>query len=196
MSWRRGEHEACIVRSIETLIQAAAIRAIVYAGEQHCPLTEEFDGNDFAGATHLIVTRRGEPQGTLRLRWFADFAKVERVAVLADARDGDAARLLIRAAVDLAARKGYRRLIGHVESALIPYWKRALGVRVREGRPRFRFSDRDYAEIELLLPARANAITPDTDALVLLRPEGHWDEPGVLDTSSARGKPLERAWER
>lgn len=182
-----------IARSLEDWLQCAAVRAIVYGGEQNCPLGEEFDGNDFAGVTHLLVRRGAEALGTLRLRWFADFAKLERLAVLACARDGRAARMLIKAAVRLAARKGYRRLIGHVEENLVDYWRRTLGVSVREGRPVVRFSDRDYVEIEVAIKTPANAITPNTDAFVMLRPEGDWDRPGVLDLSAARGKPAEAA---
>lgn len=185
-----------IVRTIEALMQAAAVRAIVYGGEQKCPLTEEFDGNDFAGVTHLLVRRNGEPEGALRLRWFGDFAKVERVAVIPGARDGEAARALINAAVALAARKGFRRLLGHVEAGMTPYWRRALGVSVRDHRPRFRFSDREYVEIELAITPPDNAITADSEALVLLRPEGAWDEPGILDRSSERERPKDAAWKR
>lgn len=183
-----------IVRGIDELLSACAIRAMVFAGEQRCPLTEEFDGNDFAGVTHLLVRHGVEPVGTLRMRWFADFAKVERVAVLPSARNNEPARALIRFAVHLAARKGYRRLIGNVEQSLVAYWQRALGVRVREDRPRVRFSDRDYVEIELALVPPIDAITPETEPMVMLRPEGAWDEPGVLDRSAERQR--ETTWNR
>ena len=38
-----------------------------------------FDGNDYQ-ATHVIVYSGDEPIGTLRIRWFKDFAKFERTA--------------------------------------------------------------------------------------------------------------------
>ena len=38
------------------------------------PAQHEFDGNDYQ-ATHIIVYSGDEPIGTLRIRWFKDFAK-------------------------------------------------------------------------------------------------------------------------
>ena len=32
------------------------------------------DGNDLAGATHLIARIGSQPVGVIRLRWFCDFA--------------------------------------------------------------------------------------------------------------------------
>ena len=64
-----------IARSFEDLARAVAIRGAVYIGEQECPYDEEFDGNDFS-ATHLIGYVGDEPAGCMRIRYFADFAKV------------------------------------------------------------------------------------------------------------------------
>lgn len=196
MSVERDALKVEIARGIDSLMQVTAVRAIVYGSEQKCPLSEEFDGNDFAGATHLLASRGQEPVGTLRLRWFGDFAKVERVAIVPGARDGAAARLLIDAAVELAARKNYRLLLGHVESTLVRYWKCMLGVTVREHRPRLHFSDRDYVEIVLVIRPTADAITSDADPMVMLRPEGDWDRPGVLDRSARRTPMSDAAWTR
>ena len=69
-----------VVRSMEEMTRVIAIRSAVYIGEQHCPFEEEFDGNDFS-ATHLICHKGHEPVGCMRIRYFADFAKLERLAV-------------------------------------------------------------------------------------------------------------------
>ncbi|HCX10824.1 MAG TPA: GNAT family N-acetyltransferase, partial [Hyphomonas sp.] len=58
----------------------SAIRSAVFLSEQDCPYEEEFDGNDFC-ATHLLLKAKGRPVGTLRIRWFAEFAKLERIAL-------------------------------------------------------------------------------------------------------------------
>lgn len=163
-----------------------AVRALVYVGEQQCPYEEEFDGNDFAGATHLIARAGKEPVGVMRIRWFADFCKVERVAVRPEQRGREAAAALIQAACDLAGRKGYSTILGHIQSRLLPFWTRYGGVRQRFGRPRFMFSDHEYVEVIRHLERRADALTLQTPAMVLLRPEGAWDEPGVLDRSVER----------
>ncbi|MEZ5958786.1 MAG: hypothetical protein R3C27_16435, partial [Hyphomonadaceae bacterium] len=66
-----------VVRDIEGLLEVWSVRSLVYMGEQDCPYHEEFDGNDLAGATHLIARVGKEPVGVMRIRWFADFAKIE-----------------------------------------------------------------------------------------------------------------------
>jgi predicted GNAT family N-acyltransferase len=175
-----------VARSLDELMQAVAIRSVVYMGEQICPYAEEFDGNDFCGATHLIARIGGEPVGVVRMRWFAEFAKLERFTVRQDHRGGVVARALFEASYDLAARKGYRRVIGHTQVRLIPFVRRVGGVSVRAGRSKFTFSDHEYLEVERWLDPPEDAITVDCDPLVMLRPEGAWDRPGVLDHSAAR----------
>lgn len=193
---RLGRAEVKVVRTIDDYLRAVAVRSRVYMGEQACPFDEEFDGNDLCGATHLLAFVDEDPVATLRMRWFATFAKIERVAVLSTARTGDAARPLIAAAIEMAARKGYQRILGHADAQLVEYWKRTQSVTVREGRPPFCFSGREYIEIELRIAPSAEAITPESEPLVLLRPEGAWDMPGVLDRSAgASASPREeRAW--
>lgn len=177
-----------VVRDVETLFEVMSVRTLVYVGEQNCPYREEFDGNDLAGATHLLVRIGKEPVGTMRIRWFADFAKIERVAIRPSHRSGEASAALVKTALELAARKGYRRVLGHIQTRLLKYWMRTAKVRVRDGRPAFKFSDFDYVEIERDLEPPANAISGDTPAMVLLRPEGDWDRPGVLERPAARGR--------
>jgi predicted GNAT family N-acyltransferase len=175
-----------VASTLDDLMQVISIRSVVYMGEQVCPYAEEFDGNDFNGATHLIARIGREPVGVIRLRWFADFAKVERFAVTRENRGGDVARCLFDAAYDMAARKGYRRVLGYIQARLAPFMRRVGGVQIRCGRPRFIFSDHEYIEVERILELPDNAITVDSDPLLILRPEGAWDRPGVLDHSACR----------
>lgn len=178
-----------VVRTLDQLPQIYALRGIVYMGEQDCPFDEEFDGNDLSGATHLVARVGREPVGAIRIRWFADFAKLERAAVLRRYRESGVAHALWAASSAIAARKGYRQILGHIEPRLLGFWERCAGFRLREGRAPLFFSDREYVEVVATLPARADAITLDAPPLVLLRPEGAWDEAGVLDESTER-KPL------
>jgi predicted GNAT family N-acyltransferase len=178
-----------VARSLPDLMEAIAVRALVYLGEQRCPYEEEYDGNDFAGATHLIARIGSEPVGALRIRWFADFCKIERVAVRGEHRGGHVVSALIEAAYALAARKGYRTALGHIQARLLPFWTRNGEAKARPGRPRFVFSDHEYVEVVRRLEPGEDAITIDTPAMVLLRPEGAWDEPGVLDRSASRPGP-------
>jgi len=175
-----------VARSAADLGIVQALRAIVYVGEQSCPFDEEFDGNDFAGATHLIAWEGREPVGVIRIRWFAGFAKLERAAVVRKLRHNGVAHALWNASAKIAAEKGYGKIIGHIEPHLIPFWSRCAGFHPRPGRRPFRFSDRDYDEVEADLPRVANALSLDSPPLVILRPEGAWERPGVLDESAQR----------
>jgi predicted GNAT family N-acyltransferase len=181
-----AELEILVCRTLPEIMQAIAVRTLVYMGEQHCPYDEEYDGNDFAGATHLLMLRGGEPIGTLRIRWFADFAKFERVAVRKENRGGRATLMMVLAAKRLAEKKNYRKILGYGQVRLIPLWNQYLNAEVREERGRFVFSDHDYAELLVHSTPPNDAITLDSDPYLLLRPEGAWDEAGVLERSAER----------
>jgi len=181
-----GHLTVSVARTLNDLMHVMTVRTLVYMGEQGCPYDEEYDGNDFAGATHLILRCDGEPVGVVRLRWFSQFVKLERLSIRPEYRGGPGLLMLAREAVAFAERKGYRLLMGHVQSRVIPFWRRYFKARIRENRTRFFFSDFDYVEMEFDLHPPADAISIDTDPLVLIRPEGEWDRPGVLDRSATR----------
>jgi predicted GNAT family N-acyltransferase len=175
-----------VARTLDDLMQVMSIRSVVYMGEQACPYEEEFDGNDIAGATHLIARIGSQAVGVVRLRWFCDFAKLERLTVLPHCRGGTVPRSLLEAAFELAAKKGYRKIMGHTQVRLAPVVMRLGKVKVRPGRQRFTFSDHEYVETIRELEPPEDAVTIDSDPLVVLRPEGAWDRPGVLDRSAHR----------
>ncbi len=181
---QRNDLAVEIVRDLSDFMKVVAIRASVFLAEQDCPYDEEFDHNDLS-SLHLIAYLRGEPVATLRVRWFANFAKIERVCVMKHVRGGAVVKLMIETAVDIISRKGYTLAIGYIQKRLAPFWKQ-LGFLPREGRSDFRFSDYEYVECQRVLPARMDAITIDSDPYVVMRPEGAWDRENVLDRSASR----------
>jgi predicted GNAT family N-acyltransferase len=172
------------VTTSEQLEQVRAIRAIVFMGEQRCPYSEEFDGNDHC-ATHVLGFVNGEPAGCARIRYFGDFAKIERLSVLAQYRRGDLKYKLVRFVEDLASRKGYRLLYGHPQKRILKFWTK-LGYEEMPRNTEFHFSDHDYTEMRKTLEPHAEAFTLHGDPMVLIRPEGNWDRAGVLDRSAER----------
>lgn len=162
---------------------AFAIRSAVYLTEQNCPYEEEFDGNDRSG-THLIGTVGGEPAATLRLRYFAEFVKIERVAVLPRHRNTLIGKELMKFALEFIRRKGYRTVYGHVQKRLVNYWRR-YGFVPLETAPLV-FSDHEYVVMKGELDPHPKALNLHSDPYVLLRPEGNWDEPCALERSAAR----------
>jgi predicted GNAT family N-acyltransferase len=173
-----------VAHNFEDLMRVVAIRNSVYVGEQECPYEEEYDGNDLA-ATHLLAYIGDEPVGCLRLRFFAGFAKFERMAIRKEFRKSRAAIQLARAGFLLCRKKGYCRVIGHIQERLIPFWSR-FGFRVKPDTKRFVFSDHEYVEIVAEIEPDDAAITLDADPYLLIRPEGQWHVTGVLEVSASR----------
>src|ERR1700754_591779 len=128
-----------MVRDLNDFMKVVAIRSSVFLAEQDCPYDEEFDNNDLS-SSHLIAYLRNEPVATLRIRWFASFAKIERVCVMKHVRGGALVKLMIETTVEIISRKGYVHAIGYIQKRLVPFWKQ-LGFAPREGRQGFRFSD-------------------------------------------------------
>jgi predicted GNAT family N-acyltransferase len=174
-----------VVRSMEEMARVIAIRSAVYVGEQHCPFEEEFDGNDFS-ATHLICHKGREPVGCMRIRYFADFAKFERLAVRSESRNVGLAGQIVDAAIELCRKKGYRVLYAHSQKRLVNFWQQHGFTRMPDARE-FAFSDYDYVEVKLETKKHPQCITLGDDPYVLIRPEGQWEVPGILELSASRG---------
>ncbi|MBA4339508.1 MAG: hypothetical protein C0421_11735 [Hyphomonas sp.] len=116
------------VRTLEEYQQAMTLRAAVYMAEQDCPYEEEYDGNDFSG-THILVREGTRPAGTCRVRWFADFAKIERSTIIPAYRGTPALRVLMAETCEVISRKGYRVALAQIQSRLWPVWSRVFRCR-------------------------------------------------------------------
>jgi len=173
-----------VARSIDDVMRVMTIRSAVYMAEQECPYDEEFDGNDFSAA-HLLGYVGDEPAGCLRIRYFADFAKIERLAVRREFRNTRLSFQIVRAGIELCRAKGYQRLYGHSQKRLLKFWGR-FGFRPLEGAQEFVFSDFDYVEIVLDTTPHPQAISIGVDPYVMIRPEGRWHVPGILERSAIR----------
>ena len=173
-----------VAHSFDDLMRVVSIRSAVYIGEQECPYDEEFDGND-ASSAHLIGYVGREPAGCIRVRYFADFAKIERLAVRKEYRNTRLSFQLVRAAIQLCQMKGYRRLYGHAQKRLVNFWSR-FGFKLFEGGQELVFSDFDYVEMVADIEPHPEAVRIGGDPYRLIRPEGRWHVPGVLETSASR----------
>jgi len=173
-----------VARSIEDLMRVMAVRSAVFVGEQRCPYREEFDGNDFSG-THLLGYVGHEPVAALRIRYFADFAKLERLAVRSGFRGRGVAQQVIRAGIEICRLKGYTRIYGQSERSMVE-WYEQFGFRVPNAARELVFSDYDYVEIVLDEPRHPNAISIETDPYVIIRQEGRWHTRGILERSATR----------
>ena len=176
-----------IARTMEDLARVFSIRAATYIAEQRCPYSEEYDGNDIC-ATQLIGEMDGEPVACMRIRYFADFAKMERLAVRAEFRTSKVAFKIVRFAIQHCRDKGYARIYGHARVDLVHFWE-SFGIRELRDRPSFHFSGVEYREMMLETTPSDRAIHIGVDPMVTIRPEGEWSAAGPLDRS--RSRPVE-----
>jgi predicted GNAT family N-acyltransferase len=174
-----------VARTIDDFMRAAVIRGAVFIGEQKCPYDEEFDGNDFT-ATHLIGYVGSEPAGCLRIRYFSDFAKLERLVVRKEFRSSGLARQLVSAGVEFCRTKGYTRMCTYAQKRLVKFWGKC-GFSISGSARELVFSDFDYVEMVCDTTPAAATISFETDPYVVIRPEGSWQETGILERSKARG---------
>jgi len=174
-----------VVTSPEQFMHAIAVRAICFMEDTGLSVHQTIDGNDYQ-ATHFVIYAKDEPIGTTRLRWFRDFAKIERTGFRAAYRS---ARVLKRSAdpvFDHVAKKGYNLLVTHAEPKYARVWQMILGFEPAEGRPAVVTEGHEpYIEMIKRLSPPADAITLQTDPKVLFRIEGQWDRPGAFETENA-----------
>lgn len=173
-----------VARTLEEIMQMISVRACVFMSEQECPFEEEFDGNDFCAA-HLIGYRLEEPIACLRVRFFGDFAKLERLSVRREYRKTRMPFNIVWAGIEFARKKGYRRIYGHAQDRLVKFWSH-FGAVPMASRPKLIFSDFAYTEMLLEAEPYPDAISLESDPYVIIRPEGRWDRQGVLERSSVR----------
>lgn len=85
----------------ESSERCLAIRRVVFVDEQSVPEHIEIDGED-PDCRQFLATQDGRPIGTARLKSISDGVKIQRVAVLREARGAGVGRALMQAMIDAA----------------------------------------------------------------------------------------------
>lgn len=104
----------------EPLIRS--IRETVFIHEQGVPVELEWDGLDSSCAHVLAWNERNEAIGTARMQ---PNGTIGRMAVLKEWRSRGAGRALLQALLDLAVRKGHRRVTLSAQTHAIGFYERA-----------------------------------------------------------------------
>jgi len=117
--------EVVPIEAPQQLAQAFAIRRIVFVEEQGVSEEIEIDGLDDQ-AEHLLAVIEGRPVGTLRMRLFdgGRIAKIERVAVLAQARGRQVGEALMRAVLTQARARGAAEAKVHAQTVVQDFYTR------------------------------------------------------------------------
>lgn len=187
-----------VARSFEDMAKVLAVRSVVYIGELGWTFDQDNDGNDFS-ATQLLASVDGEPAGSLRIRYFGEFAKPERLAVLPKFRNGrygsrGVAWELCNYAFSFCQRKGINRFYGHPLEERVGFW-----TKVRPGLwspipgAEINFDQQKivplYGEVEPVSDAlHAPGIGDSEEAhFQIVRREGDWDRPGQWELALRKG---------
>jgi hypothetical protein len=91
----------------------------------------------------------------------------------------------MHAGVEFCRKKGYRRIYGRARKDLLDYYVN-MGWKTLEGSAEFVFSDHTYIEIVFDTDPNPMAVKLGADPYAIMRPEGRWDRPGILDRSAQR----------
>ena len=176
---RQPEVKVDIIRSLDQFLKVMSVRAATYIAEQECPFAEDYDGNDFC-SSHVLAEVDGEPAGCLRIRYFKDFVKFERLAVRHEYRTSKLAFRIVRTAMKFIAQKGFDRVYGHARFDLVRFWE-SFGFRPIPGRPKFIFSDIEFVEMEGPVKPVPDIVKVGMPPHHILRPEGQWDVPSIFE---------------
>jgi len=172
-----------VVTTYEQLLHAFAIRAICFMEEHGVTAQQTFDGNDYQ-ATHFVTYEAQEPIGTVRVRWFRDFAKFERASFRPAWRNIHVIRNSANFVFDHVARKGFDKVITHAQPKYARFWRAMLGFKTMDGKPPLQFEGHGEPYIELVkqLSIPSNAISERTESTILFRTEGFWDIPSEFES--------------
>jgi len=174
-----------VVTTPEQFMQAMAIRAICFMEQPGSSFEKAIDGNDFQ-ATHMLAYAGDEPIGATRLRWFRDFAKIERTAFRPAFRSSRILRNCSGFIFEHVAKKGYDKLITHAEPSYARVWEMVLGFVKVETKSAVAYEGKEpLVELIKYLNPYDDAVNITSEAKVMFRVEGHWDKP----------HPFEKAYE-
>jgi hypothetical protein len=176
---RKGHNSirCVVVTTYEQLLHAQAVRSICFLEEHGMRASLIFDGNDWQ-ATHILVYADDEPVGTVRIRWFRDFAQFERTAFRQAWRDPRIIKACAQFAFDHVARKGFDKVVTHANPIYARMWRRLLGFSEVEGKDPLIIEGhpQPYIELVKVLDAPPCVIGLHSDANLLFRVEGDWDD--------------------
>ena len=170
-----------VVTNATQLSHALAIRSICAFEESGLTVAQAFDGNDFQ-ATHIVAYSDDEPIGATRLRWFKDFAKIERTGFRRAYRSARILKQCSEFIFNHVAQKGYAYLLTHAEPKYALVWKRVLGFREVAGRPVVQTGDHEpYLELVKELSVPSDAISLQSEPKLFFRTEGFWHVPSAFE---------------
>src|SRR5579859_706654 len=174
--------EVRIAASQNDLHMVTAVRAAVLMAESAESSTatyaDEFQANDFT-CTHVLALVNGDPAGILRIRWFKDFAAMERIGIRARYRASYQIFMdLCDFSVQHIREKGYTTIVGRAFEKTWLMWARRIQAE-RSG-PAIHFERGRLWPMVAHFPPLENSVSnlafgdPAVEELIVQQ-EGKWD---------------------
>lgn len=113
--------EIDIVRNAQDMADALQIRREEFVNKQNIPTEIEFDGNEYTGTT-LLAKIDGKPAGTLRIRYFRDTIRFERMCVIEKYRKTELCDKMLSYSANFLASKGFDTAYCLCEEPLLQHW--------------------------------------------------------------------------
>lgn len=110
-----------IAVSLDDVIKAYLVRAIVFMEEQRVAYAEEIDEFEYS-ALHILGEIDGEPFAAGRIRFLGEYAKLERIAVRKDYRGRGLGHDLVNYMMHVAREKGFRKFKMHAQAHLADFY--------------------------------------------------------------------------
>jgi len=185
----KNDIRVIVVTTPEQFMHAMAVRSICFMADENAYSFEQaIDGNDYQ-ATQILVYKGNEPIGSARVRWFRDFAKIERTAFRPGHRNTRNITYAARFIFEHVAKKGYEQVMTHAEPKFAVVWERILGFKRVEDKPEFTVEGHEpFVELIKTLTPADDAISVRSDARVLFRIEGEWDRSSILETDDTQAR--------
>lgn len=120
----------------------------------------------------------------MRIRYFADFTKFERMAVLRGFRKTSVSSDIMNKGFEFVSRKGYRQVYGMCKKELLNRW-RECGYERIEGAPVLRHNGMELIPIKRELPKDLKALHICSHPELLTAREDAWDEVFVPTSDKA-----------
>jgi predicted GNAT family N-acyltransferase len=112
-----------VVNNMTDLQKSIIVRGIVFIEEQQIPYEEEIDGFDFS-SIHFLATIKNEPVATARMRLFADYVKIERLAVRKKYRGQSIGKDMFAFVLKHVNEMGYKKITLHAQAYLVNFYEK------------------------------------------------------------------------
>jgi len=171
-----------IASTLKDLTNAFSLRKEIFVEKEGVPDYAEFDGNDLS-ATHVLAYVNEKPVGTIRIRYFKDFVKFERICVVPEYRKTNVAGLMVETASKFCALKGYDTAYWLCQKALIDRWSQIGAFPIKGCEPSAQHG-MVLTAMGYKLPEANKRIDIMTSPEILNKKEGEWFTGFEIDTET------------